>query len=275
MKNRLYPVKLTLTALAVSALFFVSGCKQDTTADTETTSATDNNICENEFMRVMPTVNSIAIDESGVFRHAFGSQVTSTCPIVTVDDTTMWPRTMTIDYGTGCTDAVDGKVRSGQIEVTIDRPWDSIGCVMTIRLDTFYVGAILYEGMLSVTRTSANSFHQVVSAGHCSKAGATPWDIFYASDRNITFTSGANNSSQTAIITIDGSNNGTDRNGKTWTATTTIPVVRDMSCTWITQGKIELTPEGKSMRTVDFGDGTCDNKGTVTIEGNTFEFTMN
>jgi hypothetical protein len=274
MKLKFTPAVIALTTFVVSASLFLNGCKKDVTADTETTSATDNNICESEFTRLMPTVNKIAIDESGVHRLSSGNQVASTCPTVSIDTPNQFPLVMTLDFGTGCTDPVDGKVRSGRIRCTIDRPWDSTGCITTLSLDTFFVGGVQYEGTATFTRNSATAFHQVIPNGKCTKTGAAPWTILYDCDRTIEFTSGANNSTQPQIITVSGINHGTDRNGTTWTANITSPIVRDLSCTWLTQGTVDLTPNGKATRTINFGTGTCDNKGTVTIEGNTFEFTM-
>lgn len=275
MKKYFTPAVFAFTVLAVSSFFFVNGCKKDEDVDTETTSATDNNLCETEFLRLMPTVNQIAIDEGGVHRYGSGGGPhTASCPTITVDTANSFPVIMTIDYGTGCADPVDGKVRKGKLICEISESWDSVGCITSIMLDSFYVGAIRYEGTVTFERLSANSFRKTVASGHCSKSGSTPWDIYFDSDKTITFVSGANNSSQTQIVRIEGTNHGTDRNGQEWTCNITSPIIRDLSCTWITQGTLELTPTGKSMRTVDFGSGNCDNKGTVTIDGNTFEFTM-
>ncbi|CAN5439327.1 hypothetical protein BH09BAC5_BH09BAC5_03500 [soil metagenome] len=267
---------ITPAILLFTIVLALNGCKKDNNpADTETVTATDNSICENEFMRLLPTINSIAIDEQGVHRNGSGNHVQSNCPTISVPDSLMqYPRHLYIDYGSGCTDPVDGKVRKGKIICQIDRPYDSLGAVMTITFDTFYVGAIHFEGITTLTRTSQNSFHKEVHNGKCTKAGTTPWTILFDAIRDITFTSGANISTDPQIISITGSNTGTDRNGNTWTSTITSPIVRDLGCTWLTKGVMVVTPSGKPDRTIDFGDGTCDNKATVTIEGNTFEFTM-
>ena len=267
-------IALTIAFVFAASAIYVS-CKKDDVADTETTSATDNSLCEGEFLRVLPTVNKIAIDEPGVHRIPSSATVTSTCPSVSLlTAPNQFPVTMQIDYGTGCTDSVDGKVRSGRINVTYDRSWDSSGCVMTMVLDSFYVGAIHFEGTCTVTRT-ANQFHQVINNGRCSKAGSAPWEILWNTDKTITWTTGNSNSQGPQIIEVTGTNSGTDRNGKTFTATVTSPITRDLTCSWITKGTVVLTPEGKPERTIDYGDGNCDNRGTITIEGNTFEFTMN
>ena len=275
MKRFLTPAVFAFTVMTVSAAFFINGCTKDNVVDTETTSATDNNICENEFLRLLPTVHNITIDEGGVHRLGAGSGNTvASCPQITVDTASSFPVTMTINYGTGCTDPVDGKVRAGRVICEISQSWDNIGCMTTMTLDSFYVNGIHFEGAVTVERTGTSTFHKVVQNGRCTKSGATPWEILFESDKTIEFTAGLTNSSQRPIVTISGTNSGTDRNGKTWTSTITSPIVRDLNCTWIIQGTVELTPDGKPTRTVDFGTGTCDNKGTVTIEGNTFEFTM-
>lgn len=265
-------------ALSIAVIFCASviyvGCKKEDVADTDTQSSTDNSLCEGEFMRVLPTVNKISIDEPGVHRLG-GPPTTQSCPSVSVDTPNQFPCTMTIDYGTGCTDSADGKVRAGRIRVTLDRPWDTTGCVMTVMLDSFYVNSIHFEGTTTITRTANNQFTMVLNDGHCSKAGATPWEIDWNTNKTVTWTSGITNSQQTQIITVTGTNSGTDRNGLTFSATITSPIIRDLSCSWITQGTVDLEPEGKPVRTIDFGNGNCDNRGTITIEGNTFEFTMN
>ncbi|HTL80822.1 MAG TPA: hypothetical protein VL651_03910 [Bacteroidia bacterium] len=279
MKRFFTPAALVLT-VCTFGLFLVNGCLKENSLDTETTSATDNNICEGEFMRVLPTVNKIAIDEPGVHRYGSNHVFVQSCPSVMVDTGTQanqWPRYMTIDYGTGCTDSIDGKIRKGKIHMTLAGPWDVIGSVATITLDTFFVGAIQYEGTVTLTRTGTDTWHKTVTNGKCTKNSATaPWTILFACDRDITFTSGNTSSSVSPVITISGTNSGTDRNGTQWTSTIdpANPIVRDLGCTWITKGKVTLTPAGKSDRVVDFGNGTCDNKGTVTIDGNTFEFSM-
>lgn len=266
-------------ALSVAILFCATsvmyiGCKKDDVADTETTSSTDNSLCEGEFMRVLPTVNKISIDEPGVHRWGPGGPSVQSCAVITVSTPNQFPLTMTIDFGTGCTDSIDGKVRKGKMIIDMDRPWDSVGCIMTVMLDSFYVGAIHFEGTTTITRTATDGFTMVLNNGHCSKVGTAPWDIDWNTNKTVRWTSGIGNSATNQVIEITGTNSGVDRNGQAFTTNITSPIIRDMSCTWITQGTVVLTPDGKAERVIDFGAGNCDNRGTITIEGNTFEFTM-
>ena len=52
------------------------------------------------------------------------------------------------------------------------------------------------------------------------------------------------------------------------------PLRREMGCRWITKGQQTIKIDGKKDRTVDYGDGTCDNKAKLIIDGNEFEFSM-
>jgi hypothetical protein len=57
---------------------------------------------------------------------------------------------------------------------------------------------------------------------------------------------------------------GTNRNGKDFTATITEPLIKHADCRWISSGVIEFTV-GARTRSLDFGDGTCDRVGTLTL----------
>ena len=76
------------------------------------------------------------------------------------------------------------------------------------------------------------------------------------------------------VYSITGTANGTDANGRNYTANITTPVISKLTCKWFVSGKIEITPTNKSSRVVDFGSGTCDNQATVTIGTNIFNIEL-
>ena len=109
------------------------------------------------------------------------------------------------------------------------------------------------------------------------KCIASSWNLEWACTRTLTQTSGMGDSLLTNdVFQFTGSAVGKNREGKNYTVNVTVPVVKAMSCPWIQSGRIDLTPEGKATRTVDYGAaGVCDDQATLTINGNTFAFTMN
>ena len=78
------------------------------------------------------------------------------------------------------------------------------------------------------------------------------------------------------VYEITGSASGVATNGKKYDVTITT-ALRVQFCGYIpevTEGVIEIQPDGLLLRTVDFGDKTCDNEGTVTIKKKTYTFKL-
>ena len=72
------------------------------------------------------------------------------------------------------------------------------------------------------------------------------------------------------VYSITGSASGTTFTGEAFTSNITSPLIIALNCRWIEAGKIDFTPSGELTRTIDFGNGDCDNKIVVTIAGISF-----
>ena len=101
--------------------------------------------------------------------------------------------------------------------------------------------------------------------------------IKYSSDRTITSYPKGNPLNTSPVTEVFGTANGVNRDLKAFTVLipSSSPIVKHKACRYIDKGIFELTPEGFKTRTVDFGDGTCDNKATFTVNGSTVAFTLN
>jgi hypothetical protein len=112
--------------------------------------------------------------------------------------------------------------------------------------------------------------------GKCSKHSGTDWEILYNCTRSMTWTAGYNTPADPNddVFTFTGTASGTDRNGINFTVNVITPIEKRGDCRYITKGIFEVVPEGKNTRTVDFGNGTCDNKATLKIKNSTFTFTL-
>lgn len=268
-----------------AGLIAIDSCKKEET-DTETTSATDNSLCEGEFSRFAMNTNSIAVGDSGVQKGIFPVLPSNACPDYwydPLDTANGFPVTMYINYGTdndgdgiidvGCVDN-DGKTRKGTIVAKFMSQWDAYPATVVLNLDTlggFWVNNIRYKGQINLTKNSATSFTQKVSNGGCSTSS---WNIAWNCDRTLTVNMGDPFTQNDDRTTLTGTANGTDRNGKTFSVDITNALIRDFSCRWVSSGTVTLKLEGKKDRIIDFGDGTCDDRATVTIDGNTFEFAL-
>lgn len=275
---------LLLLFSAFSCFFIIlslSSCKKEQ-PDTESQSSVDNSICEGEFSGIFPQVNGIAVGDSGVQKGIYLPSPSNLCPEHWIDSADIadgFPITMHLEYGAdttwdgvydyGCTGS-DGKYRKGMIESVFDTSWGTAGVKVTMNLLNYSVNGVMYEGTISVIKFSPSSFTQTVTNGKISASG---WTILWNSTRTITlYTNPQDPNSDVALIT--GSANGTDRNGKTFSVEINSPLRKEMSCRWLVSGRLTLTPEGRKSRTVDFGDGTCDNRAKLIIDDNEYEFIL-
>ena len=76
------------------------------------------------------------------------------------------------------------------------------------------------------------------------------------------------------IYLIDGEATGVNRFGNSYTRTIVDPLVVKTACIWITSGMVEINVFGKSEKVLDYGDGECDNKATISVDGDTKEITL-
>ena len=273
-----------------SVLFFIGiaifSCRKDR-PDTDTQSSVDNSICEAEFSRIMPQTNHIAVGDSGVQRYGLDIPIpNNNCPDYYIDSADIadgFPITMSMYYGqdndgdgiyeVACTGS-DGKARAGMVTAVFSGPWHRPGTTVTHTLQNYYVNGIKYEGTITVTK-NVNSFTQTVSNGKCTEG--TEWTILWNSSRTLTYSDGGTILYPfDDVCLISGSASGTDRNNKAFSVDIDAnnPLKFSAGCPYIVKGAQTIKIQDKKDRTVDYGDGTCDNKATLTIDGNVFEFTL-
>lgn len=246
--------------------------------DTESQSALDNNICETEFTKSMSTVNGFAIKENGIKSMLDYSR--SSGPVITVDPADTldgFPVTMTIDYGTvGMVDSIDHKIRKGIITCVFSNYWHIVGANVKVTLSNFYVNDMnITCDSMKITHSGTAAFTHQVFKGKCINSS---WahDLEWEATRTFTQTAGTGDlNPYNDVFSLVGDANGVTREGKSYTVHISSPIIKRTSCSWIEQGRLDLTPEGLGVRSVDFGNGNCDNQASLIINGNTFTFTMN
>jgi len=266
---------ISYSLLAACLAFTFNSCKK-AEVDTETQSATDNSVCEAEFSQVVPTVNGFAIGEQGV------KKMSSGCYTITITgDTTNWsaidPPVMTIDYGTAGCIGNDGKKRTGMVVATFNKRWhsDTLGNnALVIVLNNYKVNGIQYEGTIRVNKPAKNELNTQVINGKCTGANNS-WNLEWACNRTMKLIAGAGDTDETNdVYEVTGVANGVNRKDVAYTLEVTKPLIKRYNCGFIESGTFDLTPDGLATRTVDYGDGSCDNKATLTINGNSFEFAL-
>jgi hypothetical protein len=267
-KYKIMKRKLLFAALAIgtSALIFTS-CKKNNETDFDTESTLDQSNSESSFDQVFKQVDEAATNSS----------LGKLGPAITIDSLST-PKKMTIDYGTG-TICNDLKTRSGKIIVTYTGKYRQEGTVINVTFDNFVQNGkqISNSSTKTITNNGRNAagflnWTITVNASIILESGQT---ISWNSTRNRTWIAGESTPKDWTDdkYEITGTTSGVNRKGLNYTCNITSPLLVDLSCNLrrITKGVVELTPEGKKTRTIDFGNGECDNEATCTVNGKVFK----
>lgn len=257
-----------LPLLVLLSLVILSACrKEKEPRDNDLTSALDNRIAEAAFNDMLKQADDAAKD--GGLR-----ELMDPCVVELTIDTTSMPRTLLIDFGTVNCTSQDGRQRRGKILVTFTGPYRAPGTVITITPQGYHVDDYLIQGTKTVTNLGLNSngqthFSVVVSGTITAPNGG--WTSTHQAQRVRTWIAGE--TTQTPWddeYLITGSGSGVNRNGIAYTLLITQALHVKIGCWYITAGKLEITPQGKPTRYIDFGNGNCDAGFTVTVNGVTY-----
>lgn len=276
-------------SLIFSALITLNSCKKKTEVDNETQSVVDNAICEQQFMAITPVVNEKGINQAGIKRTSascgtwsvLGAISGTNTPNVATDTLDSngdgfydnGPVSFQIDYGTGCLSFDNLSFKTGIIKITSAKRWSTYNNPVTIDLLNYKVNNITYSGQIIITRNDSVTLTTQVINGHCTDGS---WNIDYEGTKVIKQIGGysTKNTEADDVISIDGNSSGKNREGRTFTTSITSSLIKKSNCKYITSGTLDLTPDGFKTRTVDFGNGTCDDDATYTVNGSTVSFKL-
>lgn len=193
-----------------------------------------------------------------------------TCATLTDSGEGVYPRTVVVDFGTGCT-GPNGITRSGVVTIVVTGDLlNTEGAQWTATFEDFGVGNRVVNGTKTRTFTGTNpagqptySFNTVLDlvrngmAFSRNASGTTVWLAGYATEDCFD-----------NVIQRDGTATVTGPEGGTRTRTFTA-VVHDQICGYPVSGTVHIERPGPDVH-VDYGDGTCDNLATVERGGNVF-----
>lgn len=176
----------------------------------------------------------------------------------------------TLDFGTGQT-CQDGSTRKGKL--TIDFvPGQGREFTRTLAFENYGVNDRVMNGTAEVTMAgvAGNRVRTSVKNLQITKDGRT---VTFTSDKTRTYDRKGTLATDDDEITVNGSSSATGSDGKGFIAVISTTLVVKNACGRPNRvpvaGIVNVTPTGKSMREVNFGNGTCDREYTVTVDGQT------
>jgi hypothetical protein len=202
-----------------------------------------------------------------------------TCPSISATLNASFPVSIIFDWGTGCTSADDGILRSGKITAAVSGMLNMQSSVITFTFSDFTSNGNKIIGVHKITYLGLNAGNNWPRY-----AVFTDAKIEFADTKFITYHAEyirlQSEGSATPlnisddVWRIEGNSSGTTREGIAWTASYPSALVKKASCKWFSSGSVLVTPAGDVARTIDFGDGTCDNKAKLTIADKTIDILL-
>jgi len=264
-------IKLLLPLISGIIILGFSSCKKNNTiaSEIETTfdltgkqaiseSLTDdaNNLLDETTETLGLSGNKAPIIDNG----------TLSCATVTVSPGA-FPKTITLDFGTGCTNPNSNIERSGIVHIVLSDSFRLTGSTAIMTFDNYYVNGYKKEGTITWTNTSTatvRSWSRQVVNGKITAPDGRFW--FHNGLKQITQVAG-NNTPRILLddaFSITGSSVITNSLGDTRTATIEIPLHKRVDCDHIDEGSIRFQGPNH-FATLDFGNGTCDAIATISI----------
>jgi hypothetical protein len=191
------------------------------------------------------------------------------CATVTITPASGFPKTIVIDFGTSCTH--NGITRSGKINILLTDSVRKAGSQATMTFTNYFVNLYKVEGTYTWTNTSTaniRSWTRVTTGGKITAPDARYW--LHEGTRSVTQTAGVGTPTPTDDVfsVYPGTHTVTNSSNVSRTCTILEALQRKVACANIDKGKIKVQGPNH-YATIDFGDGTCDNLASLSIDGRT------
>jgi hypothetical protein len=263
---------------AVFAFLFAACEKEDTPKAPEVEIAEDDALTTDLYEDIFAEVEeAMEIMEDDLYGGGLKSAPAVICKTITVerpDDSTFWPRTVTIDYGEGCI-GPNGRTRMGKIIIVVNDRYVSENYYRTVTFENFYIDNYKIEGEKTVNNEGVNEngniyFSVVLSGGKVISPEGKEISKEYNRIREWVAGSETPRFRWDDEYMITGSATGVNRNQVAYTRTIVEPLHVTRDCRWVKSGTIEIEAEERENALLDYGDGTCDRFATVTVGDKTW-----
>lgn len=278
--------KSGLLLIAAAMTFGLSSCnKSNLTDNTEVLAAQNFSAAdvEDDNVQIMAdqaqSGGDISVLRTGQPANNTAVDLITGCAVVS-RDTISSPRTITIDFGSGCTNA-NGVIRKGKIIVTYSGRYREAGTVVHIVSENYYVNANKVDIDRSVTNLGTNDAGNLIFGIHATRTltfpdGSTSTSI---SDRIREWTAGDDTPGDITddVFSVTGSGTHTSRRGMPYAVSTVTPLIRKVACHEFVSGVVKITRTDNRNRSgsINFGSGECDNEASVTLDnGRTFSIDL-
>lgn len=255
----------------LSALLLLSfSCNRDRTLwDGEYFSTLDNGFAESEFSAIQQMIEVEARADSAVYGKT-GAVTGLFCPDAVVTVTANGSNVvMRIDFSSG-TNCLDGRLRTGALIATFNGFWKNENSTVTIVPESYTVAGYSFfftQTILVNPRNTAGQINWTTRVVDAELLHPQNGQISWDSERTTTWVEGEDTPLvfQDDAFEVTGTANGISRTNRGFDVTITNPLRIIGDCGYVVAGAIELTPQQLATRTIDYGQGACDNRILLTV----------
>lgn len=257
------------------ALFAFSSCTKNTNP-IEPVSAElvdDDAVTDVVFEDVFSSVDIATINLENSFGKSGDTKsltLADSCPVITVTsrDPQVWPKTITIDYGAGCT-GLYGNVRKGKIIIVLTARANVVNATRTVNFENYFFNEIKIEGTKEFKNLGLNTnqnleFTAKLTGGKLTLPSLKTIERSFNHKRE--WIAGKNTPRYMGDDEwlITGTASGKNINGITYTNTILTALLRKTACNFLVSGTIKFERSGVEAVVLDYGTGECDAKATLT-----------
>jgi len=291
--------RLLIMMLVAVTLTFVS-CQKESSTSTQVDETNFGNISsesdaeaetvfDDVFDNVLGVNGDVGVGGTGVFNRNAGEiagnrtdSLVNPCFTVTITPMSppnLFPVKVVIDFGTGCTGR-DGRTRKGKIIAIYTGRITVPGKSVITTFDGYYVNDTKVEGEHKIeNQSTSNVWTYAVTVKNAKLTRPNGNFIQWNSGKVITQIEGLGTPlfPRDDVFSVRGETNGAVKRDTIyyqWSARTIEPLIKRFSCYWIVKGKIGIRRTNTDGAVIDYGNGDCDNKATITINNVAHEITL-
>lgn len=267
-------------SLFISLFLFISCSDSDRDEDSTTVATIENAMAENLINDVWKEVHSLILSDT-VLNPQDTTLPNEACidSVKGIPAVSTYPVNVTIYYGSDETQCLDGRLRNGKVMFSLSEQYTDSGSVLTINFDNYWLDEYRLTGAVQIENLGSSSglpkFRKTVVDGRIWKDGFGNnfTDIMYNANQDVVWGIGANTDTVPSDdeLRISGTTNGRNSRGKYFTTSITDELISRTDCNWETAGEYKLKLGTLADRFVNIGDGTCDNKVIIRINGSSQE----
>lgn len=272
-------LNFVFAATMLAGMMTLDSCRRDRWEQSDSDIAADNSLAEGIAEDAFKQADDAVENDFSAFKGEDMESLNGPCANITHDTAA---KKVTIDFGSTNCLCNDGKQRRGKILVSYTGRKRIVNSSLNVTTDGYYVNDHKVDIDKTITNLGRNAngniqWNVLVKSAKVILAnnGGT---ISWACNRTHTWLKGEATPRFLADdqYEISGNASGVNAKGVAYTINITTPLLLDFSCNQarLVKGVVEITPNGKQARIIDYGNGTCDNQASITVGNTTKTFTM-